>query len=64
MSQQSWRSRKTDVTEDEEHETAPGEEVKKTKKSKPVKQPDMALYEQAEAFNKTLPTSIDFSVSQ
>eukprot|EP00439_Symbiodinium_sp_Y106_P082233 s744_g21.t1 len=61
VSQQSWRSRKTDVTEDEDVE---GEDGKKTKRVKVEKQPDMALYEQAEAFNKTLPAKVDFSVSQ
>ena len=40
MSQQSWRSRKTDVTEDEDVE---GEDGKKTKRVKVEKQPDMAL---------------------
>ncbi|CAE7528561.1 Ankrd27, partial [Symbiodinium sp. CCMP2456] len=61
VSQQSSRSRKTDVTEDEEAE---GEDGKQTKRIKLQKQPDMALYEQAEAFNKTLPAKVDFSVSQ
>ncbi|CAE7933867.1 ANK2 [Symbiodinium sp. KB8] len=55
VSQQSWRSRKTDVSEDEEE---------KAKRIKVQKQPDMALYEQAEAFNKSLPAKVDFSVSQ
>ncbi|CAE7588263.1 ANK1 [Symbiodinium natans] len=62
MSQQSWRSRKTDATEEEEGEGSEIDAKKAARKFK--KQPDMALYEQAEAFNKTLPAKVDVSASQ